>query len=396
MDVTQAKHTSTSCRQHAKTDDECEILHDSFQLSSLDDAECMSNDSSLSVPFDSQSFTAASNQSGIHSECPEGDSESDDLNCLFAEPSRTTSTKKKRIRTNRRLYPFPRIVKRDIRRMYPSMLANVMNSGDLSFLSSFLEEFASKRCQFIDYFPGSSDINLSWNRTFVGMPAVMQYFSSFWNSTSQAFIPDFHIKVRWAAIKQFLNQDHSELMCGLSFSATPIYDLSTILATLQPKCKNSGKQPLSTKKRKLSYENSNNAGLHKHTQTLYLTPDDENESSQFPLLTSDDGKSLIAVVQSLFQGFSQSTLPWWSFPPKSIYYEGMATFRLNDKCQIQSLEFGPEIQRDSTPSLYPGLFNNTMEHPIQAKKACVSAGGSDELSEEDLALWDCIINNIPH
>lgn len=295
-------------------------------------------------------------------------------------------------------------MKRDIRRIYPGMLANVMNSGSLALLSDFLTEFSTKKCQYIDYFPGSESVNLSWNRSFEGVPAIMQYFASYWTATAQALIPDFHIKVRWASVKQFLNQDHSELMCGLTFTATPIFDLQALIAAALPKS--------SSTKRKSSARTSKPSRLpYQHTQTLYLTPDmDEDEDdyddrSLYPPLSRETGNELVQLAQFAFQSMpsssstfsvgqefdsklkqsaQQSKFSIFSAPNQEIRYDGMVTFRLDEKSRIRGLEFGPEIQRaalalsSSSPSspssstLRPGSVHNSAGGVPNRKRPCVA------------------------
>lgn len=340
--------------------------------------------------------------------------------------------KKKRIRTNRRLHPFPRIVKRDIRRMYPAMLANVMNSGDLSLLSDFLVEFAVKKCRYTDYFPGSDTVNLSWNRSFEGVPAVMKYFASYWTPAAQALIPDFNVKVRWAAVKQFLNKEHSELTCGLTFSATPIFDVDALLATVTPRSKramraSSDERGGLFKRRKAPLDAPTRR--YEHKQTLYLTPDVDDEpeegSSAFPLLSTESGLQLVKTAQALFQSNASSKsigedqkggaalsglLSFLTSPTTTISYDGMVTFRLDEKCRIRSLEFGPEMQRSSTsttflavnptaPAFIGSSSPSTCFESTSTAFSTDSFGSSspsseiyDSLDQDYLQMWDGLLD----
>ncbi len=49
--------------------------------------------------------------------------------------------------------PELRILKRDIRRSYPDMLNNVMNSHDVNLFSSFVDRFYSGECTMVQIFP---------------------------------------------------------------------------------------------------------------------------------------------------------------------------------------------------------------------------------------------------
>lgn len=369
-----------------------------FVFTSWEDSDNTSHDS---MPFgpginNTSSLSSSSNSivssPDLHNKLP-NDSDTDDHSDNNVQQT-NPKMKKKRIRTNRRLYPFPRIVKRDIRRMYPAMLANVMNSGDLSFLASFLSEFTTKRCKFIDHFPGSEEVQFGWNRSFEGVPSIMQYFSSFWNDITQSFIPDFHIKVRWAEVKQFLNQDHSELKCGLTFTGTPIFDLSVLLQQFFNKPGIIPSVSLNqNKKRKLPID-------YKHTQTLYLTPDMDtylestsNDEVDLPLLTNEQGAQMMATFQRIFQStislansgqsFLQSFIS--SSTKRSICYNGLVTFKLDGKCQIRSLEFGPEVQHSASNSIL-GSEN------ISSKRQCTDFSdhnvNNTNLFPDNFSLYD--------
>jgi hypothetical protein len=49
--------------------------------------------------------------------------------------------------------PFPRILKRDIRRAYSTMYINVTNSGDASLIRRFFSQYCVPQCDFLDTFP---------------------------------------------------------------------------------------------------------------------------------------------------------------------------------------------------------------------------------------------------
>lgn len=257
--------------------------------------------------------------------------------------------KKKRIRTNRRLFPFPRIVKRDIRRLYPSMLVNVMNSGDLSILSGFLGEFTTKQCKFVDYFPGNDTVNLSWHRTFEGVSSIMSYFSSFWTPVTQALIPDFSVKIRWASIKQFLNKDNSELMCGISYTASRLFDLTALLQMDAKAAKQAPHKNKSLKDDKSKGKNNlakKSGTKNVHSSSLYLEPDiffGEDDSfgyqyeSSYPSLSATEASNVLqaAMFFNMIQFLSQ---------PRDVHFDGMVIFRLDEQSRIASMEFGPEVQ----------------------------------------------------
>eukprot|EP00981_Chlorochromonas_danica_P009623 scaffold2785_cov165-Ochromonas_danica.AAC.16 len=53
-------------------------------------------------------------------------------------------------RRRRRAHPLPAILKRDIRRIYPTMLANTINSLDSDIISKFFIQFGTRSCSFWD------------------------------------------------------------------------------------------------------------------------------------------------------------------------------------------------------------------------------------------------------
>lgn len=55
---------------------------------------------------------------------------------------------------DRRVRPFPRILKRDIRRLYARMFINVLNSADHGLMYRFFRQFLSpKSATLVHYFP---------------------------------------------------------------------------------------------------------------------------------------------------------------------------------------------------------------------------------------------------
>ena len=61
-------------------------------------------------------------------------------------------------RLNKKRYTvnlFPRIIKRDLRRLYPRMLSNVMNAGDPCLLAAFFATFARPDCSFNQQCPNA-------------------------------------------------------------------------------------------------------------------------------------------------------------------------------------------------------------------------------------------------
>eukprot|EP00981_Chlorochromonas_danica_P003745 scaffold688_cov149-Ochromonas_danica.AAC.3 len=88
----------------------------------------------------------------------EGESRSSDSTCLMKRPPSSlsvpgASVKRMRHRKPRqRVSPFPRILKRDIRRDYPAMYANVLNTAERSCIEAFLRTFCVPSCAMEDFY----------------------------------------------------------------------------------------------------------------------------------------------------------------------------------------------------------------------------------------------------
>eukprot|EP00981_Chlorochromonas_danica_P009011 scaffold2421_cov171-Ochromonas_danica.AAC.1 len=74
--------------------------------------------------------------------------------CMALTTTSSTGVyKRRRFRKPRpRVSPFPRILKRDIRRDYSTMYINVINSADSGLVTSFLETFCVDKCRMVDYY----------------------------------------------------------------------------------------------------------------------------------------------------------------------------------------------------------------------------------------------------
>jgi hypothetical protein len=140
--------------------------------------------------------------------------------------------KKKRDRSNRRLHPFPRIVKNDIRRMYPNMLLNVLNAVDFALLTDFFGEFGVQHCVMIDNFPGTKQLSMSWCRSIIGTDSIVKYLGS-WIRPAQCLIPDFAVTLRSAAIRQYLKRQESAVECNITYSATVMFEFPDPFVVIQ-------------------------------------------------------------------------------------------------------------------------------------------------------------------
>lgn len=142
------------------------------------------------------------------------------LNRGMQEPESKVVLKKKRrrkqyLRLNRKKYNvslFPRIVKRDIRRLYPQILLNLLNTGNIANMQEFFFTFSNSACSFHEnYLHG--DVRES---SLQQMATILM--------VEQDLMPDYAFTLRGARIKQYLRRsDYSEVICDVIFSGTKIY-----------------------------------------------------------------------------------------------------------------------------------------------------------------------------
>lgn len=133
------------------------------------------------------------------------------------------AVKKKRYRPNKKRYRvslFPRVVKRDIRRFLPQMLANVMNAADPLLMKSFFSTFALPSFGM----RGPTETNVL-NEVVKKPPngdmdALVMNFA-----VEQDLLPDLAVSLDGAGIRQFLNRkDESHVVCRITLMGTKLYE----------------------------------------------------------------------------------------------------------------------------------------------------------------------------
>lgn len=145
--------------------------------------------------------------------------------------------KRKRFRKyyDRRVKPFPRVLKRDIRRTYAAMLMNVMNSYDAELILKFFTHFCHSACNLYD--DSSEAMSIQPNAQ---MALSLPSSSSSSSSTSlrhvqgpehialhmlrgMDLVPDCTVRLRQASIHQFLNTKGSKIVCHVTMSGTKLF-----------------------------------------------------------------------------------------------------------------------------------------------------------------------------
>lgn len=179
--------------------------------------------SSSSTPLhsiDSSSALSSGNTSGVEEDDSPRITAIDSSTELIPFDNKNNNKTKKRKRKSYyvKRYPFPRILKRDIRRDYAIMLTNVLNSADENLMLKFFQRFGTQSCQYVDCFPDEYINNQPFIRYAKGIDAIvyrlLQDFSS---------IPDFVIRLKNANIVQKNEIKGSQIVCNVEFSGTKMF-----------------------------------------------------------------------------------------------------------------------------------------------------------------------------
>lgn len=128
-----------------------------------------------------------------------------------------TKVVKRRI-YHRRANPFPRVLKRDIRRDYGTMLLNVMNSFDGELTSKFFRTFCVQDCYKFDLFPEVKNYNLPCVRQVNGLDQIV---FSLLHDLSHT--PDCVLTMRSSHIRQRSDIKGSQVVLRVLFQGTKIY-----------------------------------------------------------------------------------------------------------------------------------------------------------------------------
>jgi len=110
---------------------------------------------------------------------------------------------KKRKSTYVRKFPFPKILKRDIRWDIPKMLTNVLNSMDRELVTTFFQRICMPSCAFVDIVPKTQLSNSTTTNINSINPAVYDFDSmTSIVKTNQSLFPDLIVRLQNAEIIQ--------------------------------------------------------------------------------------------------------------------------------------------------------------------------------------------------
>jgi hypothetical protein len=125
---------------------------------------------------------------------------------------------KKRI-YHRRANPFPRVLKRDIRRDYGAMLINVLNSFDGDLTAKFFTQFCIQDCHKLDIFPEvTKDYNLPGFRRVDGLNQIVYHLLH-----DLSHIPDSVFCMKGSHIRQRSDITGSQVCVRVLFQGTKTY-----------------------------------------------------------------------------------------------------------------------------------------------------------------------------
>lgn len=118
--------------------------------------------------------------------------------------------------------PFQRILKRDIRRTYPQMYLNVINSGDIELALAYFQRFYDQNCQMLRLVQANDQGSLTVSDVtqITGLYMIFLHFASLMES-----IPDLICQWKDAYIRQHANSQCSEVVLELTWKGTKFFQL---------------------------------------------------------------------------------------------------------------------------------------------------------------------------
>jgi hypothetical protein len=117
--------------------------------------------------------------------------------------------------------PFPKILKKDIRRLYSNMFANVSNSCDMNMTEGFFRDYSVHDMKFIQH--------CGIKPPFPNMPSFFQFdglavFLQFWFNRMH-LAPDMCFRMKDSRIISFATTDESRVECDFELNGTRLLDV---------------------------------------------------------------------------------------------------------------------------------------------------------------------------
>jgi len=139
------------------------------------------------------------------------------------EPKKEKPAKPITIKPKKQYYirarALPPILKRDIRRDYPAILINMCNSGDMSLVSQYFQQFSLPNCQFIGHYPGAHVTNYSTFRTTMHRTGVIALVKH-----DIGLFPDFSLRFQDAKIIRKEGERGCQIVINVHMTGTMIYE----------------------------------------------------------------------------------------------------------------------------------------------------------------------------
>lgn len=120
----------------------------------------------------------------------------------------------------RRVSLFTRIPKRDFRREFPIMLANVANCGDFEAFAQFTRSTSTRSLRMVDFKKMDGYTLIKPIRELSGVDHIVDFLVELMSSS-----PDFMFVLKNAQIKQHLHQGGCQLIIDVHISGTRIRDV---------------------------------------------------------------------------------------------------------------------------------------------------------------------------
>jgi hypothetical protein len=250
----ECSHRGNDVRGAQDMGDDEEDYYDDEDASSVRTGYSTSNMTSLLTTTSSIDNTENSSHSNldshlsqlsstIHSSSNEDDDETQSNNTSQAvQPVR----RRHRKYYDRRVKPFPRVLKRDIRRSYANMLINVMNSYDVELIVKFFTHFCLANCYLFDdsseamQIQPNSMISSLLNGPMGALNGANAGGAARNNNTSlrqvqgpehialhmlrgMDLVPDCVVQLKQASIHQYLNTTGSKIVCKVTMSGTKLF-----------------------------------------------------------------------------------------------------------------------------------------------------------------------------
>eukprot|EP01039_Chlorochromonas_danica_P009794 gene9793-10832_t len=121
----------------------------------------------------------------------------------------------------RRAHPIPRIPRSDLRKQFPLLLVNVVNSGDKDHLSGFFLTFLTSSCRMVDFMwkkqAPESKVAL---KEIQGSSNIASFFSKLVDNS-----PDITFFLKAMSLKQFLHRGGTEILMRVEIKGTNIRDI---------------------------------------------------------------------------------------------------------------------------------------------------------------------------